>query len=154
MLGAGLGHTFQRVVADERRVAEHDDGVTLETRQSVACLHRGVACAKLFFLQHDGCLWIIVLRGFGHQIGTVACHNHNLFRFKAVSGFQDVGQHRRACDLVQYLGKVRFHACAFACRKDDQSNIHQINSLSLGRGRFNRFSHGDKSSHLTERDRL
>ena len=84
----------------------------------------------------------------------MARHNHHFFGLKAVARFYYMGQHRRACDLVQYLGKVRFHACAFTSRKDDQSNIHQINSLSLGRGRFNRFSHGDKSCQLTESDRL
>ena len=75
-------------------------------------LFHGVACPLLFGLENKGQSFIV--QSLRNRLTTEPIHHAGLCRTQRMGGIHHVSQQGFACQLVQYLGKVRAHASALA----------------------------------------
>ena len=112
--------TLQGVDLDQRYIAVEDQhGVGTERRQG---LGHGVACAQLFVLQHE--IQVIGSQSLANQLGTMSDHHVNTLGLELAGAVDNMAKHRVAGDRVQYLGHGRAHACALACRENNDIERH------------------------------
>ena len=90
------------------------------------CLHYGMTCAKLFFL--NGKTYAFVFKSLLNSLWHMTSNNTYIFCFKVFCCINNSFYHRSAHNLVQYLRHFWFHSCSLACGKNN--SIYIIHILS------------------------
>ena len=121
----GAGERRQRLGAEQRRVAGHDEQVVLGVEVEDTGGERdagGVAGAALHPLLDELDRELrreLLLQRLRHALGPVAYDDDDSFERERDEGVDDVQEHRPPAERVEDLGGLGAHAGAFARGEDD-----------------------------------
>ena len=116
--GLGKKRTNQRFRKQGRIAVDHQQMGATGFCQCGQSLNKGMACAKLLFLQHKAG----IRKGGLHHFGAMPGHNPDVFRKNRAQSLNDAGKHWLAQQRLQHLGPVRVHAGSLA-RCKNQSRV-------------------------------
>ena len=126
-----VAHGIKRLGPEQRRIAVEDQHVPLEVLERLARGLDRIGRAKLLGLHED--LKFGRCRGFGYVLHARTDHKRGFADSRSLRGAQHMRDHRRAGDLVQYLGERGLHARALAGGKNDGEGGGRLRHEALDR---------------------